>query len=31
MTDKLDITPLINATHRLAEGLTRYQQDISDI
>lgn len=26
----LDITPLINATNRLQEGLLRYEQDISD-
>jgi nucleotidyltransferase substrate binding protein (TIGR01987 family) len=30
MNEKLNITPLENAVNRLAEGLTRYQQDVSD-
>ncbi|QLB14072.1 nucleotidyltransferase [Mannheimia granulomatis] len=31
MSDKLDITSLMNAIQRLDEGLIRYQQDISDV
>lgn len=31
MSDKLDITSLINAVKRLDEGLIRYEQDIRDI
>lgn len=30
MTDKLDLTPLVNAVNRLAEGLARYEKDITD-
>jgi nucleotidyltransferase substrate binding protein (TIGR01987 family) len=30
MSEQLDLTPLVNAQRRLAEGLLRYQQDISD-
>jgi len=30
MTEKLDLTPLENAVNRLAEGLTRYEKDITD-
>ena len=30
MNEKLNITPLENAVNRLAEGLTRYQQDVFD-
>lgn len=30
MTEKLDLTPLVNAANRLAEGLARYQKDITD-
>ncbi|MEO5335198.1 MAG: nucleotidyltransferase substrate binding protein [Magnetococcus sp. YQC-5] len=31
MTDKLDLSPLERAVQRLDEGLSRYQQDVSDI
>ena len=30
MNEKLDLTPLENAVNRLAEGLTRYDKDITD-
>jgi nucleotidyltransferase substrate binding protein (TIGR01987 family) len=30
MSEQLDLTPLVNAQRRLAEGLLRYQKDISD-
>ena len=30
MSARLDLTPLVNAQRRLAEGLVRYQQDTSD-
>jgi len=30
MSDRLDLTPLVNAQRRLAEGLLRYQKDIAD-
>jgi nucleotidyltransferase substrate binding protein (TIGR01987 family) len=30
MSEQLDLTPLVNAQRRLAEGLLRYQQDIGD-
>ena len=30
MTPSIDLTPLSNAVTRLAEGLERYQRDISD-
>ena len=30
MSDRLDLTPLVNAQRRLAEGLLRYQKDIGD-
>lgn len=30
MTEKLDLTPLANAVNRLAEGLARYEKDITD-
>ena len=30
MSEQIDLTPLVNAQRRLAEGLLRYQKDISD-
>ena len=30
MAEKLDLTPLDNAVSRLAEGLARYEKDITD-
>lgn len=30
MTEKLDLTPLEKAVNRLAEGLARYEKDITD-
>ncbi len=30
MSEQLDLTPLVNAQRRLAEGLLRYQKDIGD-
>jgi nucleotidyltransferase substrate binding protein (TIGR01987 family) len=30
MNEILDLTPLINAVNRLAEGLARYERDITD-
>ena len=30
MNQKLDLSPLLNAVNRLAEGLTRYEMDIAD-
>jgi nucleotidyltransferase substrate binding protein (TIGR01987 family) len=30
MNEKLDLTPLGNAVNRLAEGLARYEKDITD-
>ena len=30
MNHKLELTPLLNAVNRLAEGLTRYEKDIAD-
>ena len=30
MSEQLDLTPLVNARRRLAEGLLRYQKDILD-
>lgn len=30
MNEKLDLTPLANAVNRLAEGLARYEKDITD-
>lgn len=29
--NRLDITPLCNAVHRLQEGLARYQQNVDDL
>jgi nucleotidyltransferase substrate binding protein (TIGR01987 family) len=30
LNQKLDLTPLLNAVNRLAEGLNRYEKDIAD-
>jgi hypothetical protein len=30
MSEQLDLAPLVNAQRRLAEGLLRYQKDITD-
>ncbi|MHB8177172.1 MAG: nucleotidyltransferase substrate binding protein [Vulcanimicrobiaceae bacterium] len=30
MTERLDLTPLENAVKRLAEGLVRYEKDVTD-
>ena len=30
MTQQLNVTPLVNAVNRLAEGLARYESDVTD-